>query len=96
MKVIRVLIAILALASNVAWSGATLRTVTLDVKNMNCALCPITVRKSLEKVPGVATATVDFAAKTAEVKYDPVLVQPAALERATGDAGYPSVARSGT
>jgi mercuric ion binding protein len=36
------------------------QTVTLDVKNMTCALCPITVRKALEKVPGVSDAKVDF------------------------------------
>lgn len=95
MNVVRVLVATLALVTNVAWAGSTLRTVTLDVKNMYCALCPITVRKSLEKVPGVAKANVDFAAKTAEVTYDPARVQPAALEEATTDAGYPSVVRGG-
>ena len=30
------------------------KTVTLAVENMSCAACPITVRKALEKVPGVA------------------------------------------
>ena len=30
-----------------------LETVTLDGKNMTCAVCPITVKKALEKVPGV-------------------------------------------
>src|SRR5206468_12370957 len=68
-------------------------TVTLDVKNMNCDLCPITVRKSLERVPGVAQAKVDFAQKTAVVKFDPTKVSTAALEKATTDAGFPSAAR---
>mgnify|MGYP003416968246 CR=1 FL=1 len=27
------------------------KTVTLDVQNMTCGLCPITVKKSLQKVP---------------------------------------------
>ena len=30
--------------------AATPKTVTLDVKNMTCGTCPITVKKSLEKV----------------------------------------------
>ncbi len=36
-----------------AFAGGT-RTATLDVANMDCAVCPITVRKALEKVPGWA------------------------------------------
>jgi mercuric ion binding protein len=33
--------------------AGTLQTVTLDVQNMTCAVCPITVKKALERVPGV-------------------------------------------
>ena len=46
------LAAALALSPLAALAGAP-RTVTLDVKNMTCAVCPITVRKALEKAPGV-------------------------------------------
>jgi periplasmic mercuric ion binding protein len=45
------------------FAGA-LQTVTLDVKNMTCAVCPITVKKALEKVTGVTSATVGFDKKT--------------------------------
>lgn len=47
------------------------KTVTLDVKNLTCGLCPITVRKSLEKVSAVSDVKVDFESKTATVTYDP-------------------------
>ena len=67
-----------------------LRTVTLDVTNMDCAVCPITVRKALEKVPGVTSAKVDFASKRAEVVFDPKKASVDALTNATTDAGYPS------
>ncbi|WP_374384181.1 heavy-metal-associated domain-containing protein, partial [Thermomonas sp.] len=50
----------------------------------------ITVRKALEKVPGVATATVDFKTKRAVVAFDPAKTSPEALAKATADAGYPS------
>ena len=70
--------------------AATPRTVTLDVKNMTCAVCPITVRKSLEKVAGVSAVKVDFAKRTAIVTYDPDKTKPEALTRATANAGYPS------
>jgi mercuric ion binding protein len=70
--------------------AGTLQTVTLDVKNMTCAVCPITVKKSLEKVPGVTSAVVDFDKKTASVTFDPNKASPATLAKATLDAGYPS------
>lgn len=69
------------------------RTVTLDVRNMTCDLCPITVKKSLEKVAGVSAVQVDFGKKTATVTYDPNKAQPGALTEATTNAGYPSTAR---
>ena len=70
--------------------AGTLETVTLDVQNMSCAVCPITVKKALDKVPGVTSAKVDFDKKTASVTFDPDKANPAALTKATSDTGYPS------
>lgn len=70
--------------------AATPKTVTLDVKNMTCELCPITVKKSLEKVPGVGVVKVDFNKKTATVTYDADKAKPESLTTATMNAGYPS------
>ena len=70
--------------------AGTWQTVTLDVQNMTCAVCPITVKKALERVPGVTDAKVDFDRKTASVSFDPDKTSPAALTKATADAGYPS------
>jgi mercuric ion binding protein len=67
-----------------------IQTVTLDVQNMTCAVCPITVKKALERVPGVTDAKVDFDKKTASVSFDPDKANLAALTKATGDARYPS------
>ncbi|MGE5241023.1 MAG: mercury resistance system periplasmic binding protein MerP [Bacteroidota bacterium] len=70
--------------------AATQKTVTLDVKNMTCELCPVTVKKSLEKLSGVSAVKIDFAKKTATVTFEPDMVQPDALTQATTNAGYPS------
>ena len=67
-----------------------LQTVVLDVKNMVCAVCPITVKKALQRVPGVTIAEVALDKKTARVTFDPEKTSPAALTKATSDAGYPS------
>jgi len=74
--------------------AGTLQTVTLDVQNMTCAVCPITVKKALEKVPGVTEAKVDFDKKTASVSFDPEKASPAAMTKATAEAGYPSSVRN--
>jgi periplasmic mercuric ion binding protein len=74
--------------------AGTLQTVTLEVKNMTCAVCPITVKQALLRVPGVAVANVDFGQKTASVSFDPDKASPAALTKATADAGYPSTVRN--
>lgn len=78
-----------ALATPAAFADGA-RTATLDVANMDCAVCPITVRKALEKVPGVQSAKVDLKTKSAVVTFDPAKATPQALTQATADAGYPS------
>ena len=85
----KLLIALLA-AIPLTVLAATPKTVTLAVQNMPCELCPITVKKSLEKVPGVSAVKVDFDRKTAIVTYDADKAQPEALTKATTNAGYPS------
>ena len=67
--------------------AGTLQTVTLEVKNMTCAVCPITVKKALERVPGVTNAKVNFDKKTASVSFDPDKASPAELTKATAGAG---------
>lgn len=86
----RKLLTALLAAVPLAVLAATPKTVTLAVQNMTCELCPITVKKSLEKVPGVSAVKVDFDKKTATVNYDADKAQPEALTKATTNAGYPS------
>ena len=83
------LIALLAVMPLGALAAAP-KTVTLDVKNMTCGLCPITIKKSLEKVSGVSVVMIDLNKKTATVTYDPDKAQPESLIHATTNAGFPS------
>jgi mercuric ion binding protein len=66
------------------------RTVTLEVSNMTCALCPITVKKAITKVPGVLDAQVDYDTKTAVVRFETEKTTVDAITGATTNAGYPS------
>ena len=83
------LVALMPLAS----LAAPPHTAVLDVQNMTCGLCPVTVKKSLEKVAGVSQAQVDFAKKTATVTFDADKTNATALAKATTDAGFPSTVR---
>ncbi len=69
------------------------KRVVLDVPSMNCSLCPISVKKALEKVPGVVEVRAELATKSAEATYDPDRTSPEALARAVANAGYPASIR---
>ena len=66
------------------------KTVTLAVPGMNCAACPITIKKALTKVEGVEKAEVSYEKKEAKVTFDDARTSIAALTEATENAGYPS------
>jgi len=69
---------------------APAETIRLDVQNMICPVCPITVKSSLEQLSGVSTVKVNFAEKMATVTYAPNKANPEALTKATTKAGYPA------
>src|SRR2546429_4397222 len=66
------------------------RTITLAVHQMTCAACPITVRKTLSHVTGVAQATVDMETHTATAAFDPAKTTAQALATAVTNARYPA------
>ncbi len=78
----------LLLASLSVWAKPQI--VTLDLPSMNCAMCPITVKKALTKVEGVSSAEVSYEKKEAVVTFDDAKTTAEALVKATTNAGYPS------
>lgn len=91
MKFLAILLSALTITTGT--QAAADRSVTLQVSNMTCATCPIAVRMSLEKVPGVESAKVDFKAKLAVVRFDSAKTTTEALMKATADAGFPSTVK---
>lgn len=66
------------------------QSVVLDVQNMTCAMCPITIRKALQGVDGVQSAKVDYSSKTANVIFDPKKTNIETLIKTTTNVGYPA------
>ncbi|WP_461480651.1 mercury resistance system periplasmic binding protein MerP [Porticoccus sp.] len=64
--------------------------VTLDLPSMNCAMCPITVKKALTQVEGVTKADVSYEHKQAVVTFEDTKTNTDKLVEATANAGYPS------
>ena len=74
---------------------AATRTATLNVSGMDCAACPITVKKALSRVDGVSDVKVSFKKRQATVTFDDSTTSIESLTRATIDAGYPSTVEGG-
>jgi len=89
------LLAALLLCLPLSAFAGTPQTAVLDVQNMTCSMCSITIHKALAKVPGVMDAKVDYDHKTATVKYDSDKTNPSALVKATTNAGFPSSLQGG-
>ncbi len=71
-------------------TNAEERSVVLNVEKMHCALCPVTVRKAIEKVDGVKEVVVDFDNKTATVIYDDESTTVDSIAAASTNVGYPA------
>jgi mercuric ion binding protein len=84
---------VLALSAGLAVAAAP-KKVVLDVQNVTCAACSITIGKALDKVPGVQSKQVDAQAATVTVVFDPERTSVSALSRAITDAGFPAKVRA--
>jgi mercuric ion binding protein len=89
----RSLAALAFFAAATSANAGEMRNVTLDVKGMDCAACPVTVKVVLKKQPGVGDVKMDAANHTAEVKFDRAKVSPDQLAKAVTESGYPATAR---
>lgn len=84
------LLATLVFATLISPAWAATQTVTLSIPGMNCATCPITIKKALSKVEGVSKVDVTFEPREAVVTFNDAKTSVQKLTKATGDAGYPS------
>jgi mercuric ion binding protein len=84
------IVPLVALAAMTSPLWAATQTVTLSVPDMNCAACPITVKKALTKVSGVSKTDVNLDRREAKVTFDDARTSIQALTGATKNAGFPS------
>ncbi len=77
------MVAVLLLTAGYALAA---QQVVMDIKGMTCELCPLAIKKSLEKVAGVKSVKVSFEDKKARLTVDDPVTDKA-LEQAVQKAG---------
>lgn len=60
----------------------------IKISGMNCAACSSRVEKALSKTEGITSASVNLAAKTASVEYDPEIIKLSEIEAVIEKTGY--------
>jgi len=64
------------------------KTITLAIEGMTCEGCESTVKESIEKLPGIASATASYKEKTTIVAFDSTQTNTTDISKAITDAGY--------
>ncbi|MGB5162576.1 MAG: heavy metal translocating P-type ATPase [Thermoanaerobaculia bacterium] len=71
-------------------------SIQIGVRGMTCAACVARVERTLEKQPGIESATVNLATETANIDFLPEQVGPQQIREAITKAGYEPVEVSST
>lgn len=66
----------------------TIKKETFDVKGMHCASCVKLIETTLQKQPGIKTASVNYATSQASISYDPNVANLENSARVVKDMGY--------
>jgi P-type Cu+ transporter len=64
------------------------KSVAIPIGGMTCAACAATIERVVGKLPGVDSASVNFATEKATVRYDPATARLSQIKRAITKAGY--------
>ena len=71
---------------------APAKSATVPIGGMSCAACAAAVERAVSRVPGVASASVNFASERLSVSWDPAVARLSAIKLAVKDAGYEALA----
>jgi len=67
----------------------------LPIEGMTCANCVLTIERNLKRLPGVAEASVNLATEKASIRYDPAILDMAAVKELVEDLGYHVIETTG-
>lgn len=70
----------------------TVRHASVPIGGMTCSACAAAVERAVGKVPGVSSASVNFATEKLSVDWDPSATRLSEIKLAVKDAGYEALA----
>ena len=68
--------------------GLAPTSIDLSVSGMTCVGCAKSIEKSVQRLPGVSSASVHFATSNVSVEYDPDVASPSDIVEAIRDTGF--------
>ncbi|URN92605.1 MAG: heavy metal translocating P-type ATPase [Candidatus Pristimantibacillus lignocellulolyticus] len=71
--------------------GVSKEEVELELVGMTCAACALKIEKTLNKLPGISHATVNFAIESAHVEYNPLEISVTDMQKRVEKLGYKAV-----
>jgi len=83
---------LLATWMSLAWAAPP-KQIVLQVENMTCPACSITIERALATLPGVTAKRIDTQAATVTVTFDAERTNAAAIAKVITDAGFPATAK---
>ena len=72
-----------------------MQSVVLKIQGMHCGGCAQSIKRLLEREPGVESAEVSFESGEAHVRFDPARLQPQHLVSVLAPPGYQASIHSG-
>lgn len=67
---------------------SSLKETNLQITGMTCAACAVRIEKGLNKLEGVAEASVNLALEKSAIKYDPSKITVESIQQKVKDLGY--------
>ncbi len=74
-------------------SAADHRETVLQLEGMTCAACANRIEKGLSRLPGVASASVNYAMETAKVEYSPAAISVTDMQHKVEQLGYKALVK---
>lgn len=74
--------------------AAPLATAVLDVENLSCPACGLTIKAALQREPGITSTDVDSDAGTVTVVFDEERITVDRMAVAITEAGFPAKPRA--
>ncbi len=69
-------------------SNDTHESITVKITNLDCPSCAVDIDLTLEELPGIISATTNYAKSELKISFDPKLINQKKINKTLTDLGY--------